>query len=160
MALCSMGISFYITNHEPYGNDPKWVKILTNEAKIHPEWVQQLRDSPIANFTDSVPKVGVVIDVHQCKWLGHLPRLIRAHIPIWFVWSTLDKPLRTSPQPEVAKYLPNSAQVQAALQQWELEQLPPTPSGPTVDVTSSPKFPQPNPGSRQKYGETWQEFFV
>jgi len=170
MALCSMGISFYTATLVTHGDEPRWVKILVNERKIHPEWVQQLQNSPIADFSERVPRVGVVVDVHECQWLEQMRRLVRVKIPTWFVWSTLDKSLRCSPNPHIKIYFPNRAQVQAAIENHQrqtlapplpTEQLFPLPSGPMAGNTSSDQhFPQPNPGSRQRYGETWQDFFA
>ena len=183
MAMCSYAISL---TPEFNTNNPPWVAKL-EEAGIHPEWVEQLRTSQLADFSGSNERVGVIVQP-KCVWLNRIPRMIKAGVPLWFVW---DDPTDFSNTP-VAKYCPTRAEVQAARHagQWQEVQrgltsvsnnstalpddstfvpddstlvpddstlVPDTPSQPLA--TSDERFPRPDPLSSQRRGETMDQFF-
>jgi hypothetical protein len=53
---------------------PRWFLILSDpDSKIHPGFLQLLADSPIADFTTTPQRVGLIINVAQCSWLHLCP---------------------------------------------------------------------------------------
>jgi len=167
MAMCSLAIAFWDI---PQSDNPPWVRVLLEKAGIHPEWVDQLRRSSIGDLSGRVPRVGTVVNVSECKWTHLIPMMVRANVPIWILWSTIQHPLKASPIPRLAPYFPSRDQVAAALQvQAQKAQAQLTPSiHPTTtfddfdDQNTPPprRFPEPYPYSGQRYAETWQDFFT
>jgi hypothetical protein len=53
---------------------------------LHPEWLNGLEDSPVAQFRSDPQRVGSIIDVRSCKWLDLVPCMIAANVPVWLHW--------------------------------------------------------------------------
>ena len=244
MAMCSFMLSYQHGRVYPNGQEPTWVKAILDSNRVHPEWLQLFRDSPIADLSGRYPRVGVVVDISQ----GRCPYLFRwmvnAAVPVWFRWAPLQPGMKQSPLPELQIYFPTGEQVTNAYKDFSRQRLlaqidtsyrqgssrdhaPPTiadnplegtdvvlpsdgianPSSgemsdvsnptkrilpeplsdatakpPFSDATAKPSFsdattkpsssqisdvpnptqrklPEPHSDSRQKHGETWQEFF-
>jgi hypothetical protein len=132
---------------------PRWFLDLSDPgSKIHPEFLQRLADSPIADFTTTPQRVGLIINVAQCSWLHLCPYMWRANVPVWFYWGfppvfvqpLLDHALlfapRSHPQSRAPPALPinTSTSVQ--------------PVGPRVSSSHG--------GHSQRPGETWNDFFI
>lgn len=107
-----------ITLKDRLADDPPWVKILVDH-RMHPEWVELARRSPIGDFSDNVTRAGVIIDVSTCKWIRDAPRYIRANVPVWFRWSRIHLPLQAAPHQHLQKYFPTREQVTNA---WKWQQ--------------------------------------
>jgi hypothetical protein len=175
MALCSFAISYipcFTTENPP------WIEKLV-EVGIHPEWVQSLKTSQLVDFSANNKRVGVIVQP-QCVWLYLVPNMVRANVPLWFLW---DSPEAISKSP-VYTYLPTFEEVreaQMAAQWWEAakQQVAPgthywTPiddlalvsnnSTLVADGPSQPplseQYPKPNPFSGQKRGGTMDDFFA
>jgi hypothetical protein len=176
MAMCSYAISL---TPDFNTDNPSWVAKL-EEVGIHPEWVEQLRTSQLADFSDTNERVGVIIQPN-CVWLNRIPKMIKAGVPLWFLWDQPGDFTNTL----VAKYRPTLAEVQAARRTGSWQEVPrvlasvsddsttlpddstfvpddsslvpDTPSQPSA--TSQERFPKPDPLSGQKRGETMDQFF-
>ena len=60
--------------------------IQSTGLNFHPEWLNGLEDSPVAQFRSDPQRVGSIIDVKSCKWLNLVPCMIAANVPIWLHW--------------------------------------------------------------------------
>jgi len=128
---------------------PRWLRLLSDSrrSKLHPESVQLLVDSPIADFTTVPQRLGAIINVSRCSWLHLVPCMINAKVPIWLYWGVppafcqplVDKALifapRSHPQSKASPALP-----------------PSQPAGPSA--------PSGHAGPGQLPGETWKEFIT
>jgi hypothetical protein len=66
---------------------PRWFQVLSNpKNKIHPEWLQLLVDSPIADFSTTPQRRGAIINVSRCSWIHLVPTMLKANVPIWLYW--------------------------------------------------------------------------
>jgi hypothetical protein len=67
---------------------PRWFRDLSSERhqRFHPEWLQLLSDSPIADFTTVPQRLGMIINVARCSWLRLVPYMLKTNIPIWLYW--------------------------------------------------------------------------
>jgi hypothetical protein len=81
MALCLYAISL---TPDFTTENPSWVAKL-EEMGIHPEWVQLLKDSQLAEFSASNDRVGVIIQPN-CTWLNRVPRMVQANVPMYILW--------------------------------------------------------------------------
>lgn len=60
---------------------PRWfLDLFDPESKIHPEFLQLLADSPIADFTTTPQHLGLIINVARCSWLHLCPYMWRANV--------------------------------------------------------------------------------
>jgi hypothetical protein len=73
MAMCSLSLSFFHGATNPHDADPVWVKNILKSGCIHPEWIQQFRSSPIADFSGRYSRVGLITDVIAPH----------ARVPVW-----------------------------------------------------------------------------
>ncbi|KIM85942.1 hypothetical protein PILCRDRAFT_86667 [Piloderma croceum F 1598] len=90
--------------------NPSWVAKL-QEMGIHPEWVQLLKDSQLADFSASNERIGVIIQPN-CKCLNHVSRLVQANVPVYILW---DNPSDFSDTPWFrTRYCPTFEEVKAA----------------------------------------------
>jgi hypothetical protein len=102
MAMCSFAISFHPSHpDQPISADPPWVDILINKAKIHLEWVNQVKSSFIGDLSGNIARVGVVVNAQICKWTNTIQPLIRANVSVWVFWSSINQPLQQSPASSV-----------------------------------------------------------
>lgn len=165
MALCSYAISLTPSFTD---ENPSWVQRL-EERGIHPEWIQSLKASQLADFSNTNLRLGVIIRP-KCEWLKDIPNMIRANVPLWFLW---DDPKDFSDSLLIYnKYCPTRAEVQAAYLQQQGMANPPDMSGRSFPLAPAPtdaplqpppsneQFPKPDPFSGQRRGETMEEFFV
>jgi hypothetical protein len=119
MALCSYAIS--ITPNFTNENPP-WVGKL-EEMGVHPEWVQLLKSSQLADFSESNKRLGVIIQPN-CKWLNRIPNMIRANVPLYFLW---DDPNDFASTPWFyKKYCPTLQEVRHAQTRERLRGQPPS----------------------------------
>jgi hypothetical protein len=184
MATISYIISTFLTAEEGrdnYKGRPLWETILTDDLLIHPVWVDALRESWIGDFT--VPRVGVVIDPYTFR-LRIIPYLVRAHVPVWIYWDhrkALDPKVADDYRPfEEDKIFALKCiscpwcRITHAAHFHESNPIP----LPTNQSTSDPSdsisdsfdssmtslsssnvdLPVPQPGDRQRRGESWRQF--
>ena len=67
---------------------PLWMKVLKETCGVHEAWLENLRQSPIAQFGPGL-HLGVIINVSSCQWLNFIPALLNSHVPIWFYWGNM-----------------------------------------------------------------------
>ena len=166
MALCSYAISLTPSFTD---ENPPWVKRLEGQG-IHPEWIQSLKTSQLADFSDTNPRLGMIIQPNFI-WLQYIPNMIRANVPLWFLW---DHPKDFINSPMIyEKYCPTKAEVHAAQLQrttnasqtspnedWHPMSADESANDPLPSQPSSMQFPNPDPFGGQKRGETMDQFFA
>jgi hypothetical protein len=151
-SLFSYAIAFTTTN--PPEANPKWVQLL-HENKIHPAWVENLRKTEYADFTNT-KRYGAVIHP-DCGWLNYV-NMMRSHeIPLWFYWADGNPHFyqgKTGAN-QVHPFSPDAEQVAAiraaAAESSQTPHAQPQAS-PTVHSMHE-KY------SRQIPGESWQDYF-
>ena len=81
MATCS-----YVISHTPNftASPPPWSDMLRAKG-LHPEWVNMLETSQLADFSEYNKRVGVFV-LPTCKYLQDIDKMLRANVPIWFCW--------------------------------------------------------------------------
>ncbi|KAJ7223811.1 chitin synthase-domain-containing protein [Mycena rebaudengoi] len=93
IAMCSHAISLYnptIYQDEGY---PRWAKLLVEKHHIHPQWIQDLLQTQVADFTPSTTKrVGVFVDPSTCNFLEMIPTMIDVGIPVRIYWGPVEGP--------------------------------------------------------------------
>jgi hypothetical protein len=163
MALCSYLIVLNLPPEESNAPHPSWAEYLV-QHKVHPEWVDGLKHSEIANF--SAPRVGAVLHAGECQWLNHVRWLVRGNVPVWIYWGTTKAMVKPT-GPMGLNCRPSDAEIEDALyrrsaeeasSRWELPEddtITPSPMGAAI-----PDPPQPERFSRQQRGETWQQYFA
>jgi hypothetical protein len=155
---------------------PRWLQELSApESKIHPEFLQLLVDSPIADFTTTPQRLGTIINVSQCSWISLVPCMMIANIPIWLYWGI--PPLFVKPLVNAAlEFAPRShphtrAPPLSVITSSQPVSLPtpsqpvglPTPSQPQpVGPSQSVRLPvrSAHAGPGQLPGETWNDFLT
>ena len=84
-------ISLHLTTQDTrYHIAKSWDRLLLEQLSVHPEWVNSLQQSIVANFSPSI-QVGVIVHVATCLWLDRIPGMLLANVPIWFYWGPLGK---------------------------------------------------------------------
>lgn len=101
---------------------------------------------------------------YHCKMLPLIPDMIKANIPVWINWGSLNK---SGPKiPNLSQYRPSIPEIHQAPKTFSPQ--------PIIRLTNSPIFsavdletassgvvlPKPERNSRQKHGEKWQAFFI
>ncbi|KAF8573182.1 hypothetical protein K439DRAFT_1625249 [Ramaria rubella] len=167
MATCS----FVISLHNEGSEKVPWYQVLQQHG-VHPEWINGIKASPIADF--SVAQVSVIVNMSTCQWLSEIPVLIRANVPLWLYYGTVQQQSVVKHR-MFTEYHPSDVDIDMELTrrnwtqtiQYNLTQTaehdcpvlynlvppwssPPPPSGP-------PALPH---HSRQHRSETWKEYFV
>jgi hypothetical protein len=142
-------ISFLIALCRSYdASSPRSLRQLfeVSNSKIHPEWVRDLAESPIAQFGPDSRRVGSIVNVKSCKWLNLAPFMIeRACVPIWLYWGL--PPFSTSNDSWISLYAPPVDEIAH--------------SAPAACPSHSPpsSFPPVHPNSGQLPGETMRAYF-
>ena len=113
--------------------------------KGHPSWYDGIRNSFITEFSAN-SRVGMVCRVSHCPPEHLIQSLISYRIPVWFYWGL--PPLPPTNHGLAAMYCPLSE-----------NQSGPSPLNPQPAL-QEPKLFKVEPHSRQKPGETWQEYFA
>jgi len=91
MVMHSMAISFVNSKDHDATNTswPLWMKLLKEKCGVHEGWLENLRQSPIAQFRPGL-HLGVIVDVSSCQWLNFTPAMLDSHVPIWYYWSNVN----------------------------------------------------------------------
>ena len=147
-------VSFYIAlcskrDAVSVSSKPIWFQVLSDRKdEIHPEWIQLLADSPIADFTTPPQRLGTIVNVSRCSWLNLVPYMIKANVPVWLYWGcppAFGQPLDTGALRFAPRSHPQSRAPPA---------LPPLASQPV----RPPFVPSGHGGADQLPSETWREF--
>lgn len=66
---------------------PAWAEYVANNG-AHPRWLQELRRTPIVDFSKGIGRVGCVVR-HEpgCLFLERIPKFVMANVPVWFIWN-------------------------------------------------------------------------
>ena len=125
-------------------------------ARFHPEWLQLLVDSPIADFTTAPQRLGAIVNVARCSWLRFVPYMLKTNIPVWLYWGV--PPAFGQPLDDRALCFAPSSHPQSRARASSAKpvgpKIPSSHAGPSV----GPKVPSFSPG--QLPGETWKEFIT
>jgi hypothetical protein len=163
MALCSYLIVLNLPPEESNAPYPSWAEYLVQQ-KVHPEWVDSLKHSEIANF--SAPRVGVVLHEGECQWLNHVQWLVQGNIPVWIYRGTTKAMLKPI-GPMGLNCHPSDAEIEGALYRRAAEEATSRWELPDNDIVTLspmgaaiPDPPQPEHFRRQQCGETWQQYFA
>ena len=162
ISLCSFAISLHLTIQDTrFHIAQSWDTLLVEQLGVHPEWVNSLQQSIVADFSPNI-RVGVIVHTPTCLWLDRIPGMLLANVPIWFYWG----PFGAIPPPVkpvsgvITLYRPTSEEIDEEHQRtcnFHLE-------GHLAELAQSEppreEIPKPERYSRQKLGETWQEFFA
>lgn len=107
IAMCSYAIAMSPQFTE---QAPAWVDFLGKNG-AHPRWLQELRRTPIVNFSNQSGRLGCVVRMEpQCHFLKRIPRFVQANVPVWFLWNKTDDYAGTA----CAVYKPSEQAVAAA----------------------------------------------
>ena len=159
MAMCSMAISF-VNSKDCDSTDtswPLWMKLLKEKCGIHEGWLENLRQSPIAQFGLGL-HLGVIVDVSSCQWLNFTPEMLDSHVLIWYYWGNVNPDL-THPtlshanRPSINQYFPMKYEISSAATAHELT---PTSTAHFGLASYSQELPKPKARSCQHQGETWK----
>lgn len=84
IAMCSYAVAMTPKFTE---EAPEWVDYLGKNG-AHPRWLQELRRTPIVNFSKQSGRLGCVVRAKpECHFLKHIQRFVRANVPVWLVWN-------------------------------------------------------------------------
>src|SRR5882724_4242398 len=163
MAMCSMAISFVNSKDHDTTNTswPLWMKLLKEKCGIHEGWLENLRQSPIAQFGPGLC-LGVIVNVSSCQWLNFTLAMLNSHVPIWYYWGNVNPDL-THPtlscanRPSIDQYCPMKYEISSAATAHELA---PTSTAHFGLASYSWELPKPEARSRQCQGESWQQFLA
>ena len=131
---------------------PRWLEILSHRRnRLHPEWIQLLADSPIADFTTGPQRLGAIVNVARCSWIHLVPYMLKANVPIWLYWGI--PPAFAQPLDDGALRFAPRSHPQARVQTLPVTQT----SQPVAScVPSAATYGGPG----QLPGETWKEFLI
>ena len=154
-AYLSFCIAISRTSNDPASaslsdRKPIWLQVLSDrKLKLHPEWLQLLADSPIADFTTGPQRLGAIVNVARCSWLHLVPYMLRANVPVWLYWGV--PPAFAQPLiPGALDFAPRSHPLSKAPASSEIN----------VSQPVGPRVPSGHGGSGQLLGETWKEFMT
>ena len=81
MAICS-----YVISCTPnFTHSPPPRSAMLRAKGLHPEWVNMLETSQLADFSEHNKRVGVFV-LPTCGCLQNIDRMLRANVPVWFFW--------------------------------------------------------------------------
>jgi hypothetical protein len=131
---------------------PRWLEILSHRRnRLHPEWIQLLVDSPIADFTTGPQRLGAIVNVARCSWIHLVPYMLKANVPIWLYWGI--PPAFAQPLDDGALRFAPRSHPQARVQTLPVIET----SQPVAScVPSAATYGGPG----QLPGETWKEFLI
>jgi hypothetical protein len=112
-------LSFAIMMHKPESDSfgrPRWAKTL-EENGVHPEYIQLVVESRVADFSARNERVGCIIGVNNL-WLNFVSRMEIANVPFWIHFGRFRKNLDpywdATYRDVVQKYYPTPEEVEAA----------------------------------------------
>ena len=129
----------------------RWLQVLSERtSKVHPEWVQLVVDSPIADFTTS-QCLGAIINVFSCTWHHLVSYMLRANVPIWLYWGIL---------PGFSLHPNHGALHFAPCSHPKSKASPALPPSQALPLSQSISFPvcSGHRGPDQLPGEAWKDF--
>jgi hypothetical protein len=144
MGRCSYALALTLDPNDPSAT-PLWPEFLHKEQRLEYAWLDMLQASPIAQFSASNPRVGVVIHITKCRWLEAIPVMVSLGIPIWLYWGSY--PMLYTPQ-------------HSCIESYAPAPHPTSDLNPKMNVPLPSGFPSIDLGSGQLPGETWRAFFA
>jgi hypothetical protein len=151
MAICS-----YLIDRLQFqdGDDHRWTEHMERNCGVHADWIKCLKETQVCDLNpETTARVGSFV-TPGCDWLDDVPMMIRSGIPLWFRWNKNQK--ETFAGTIVDQYRPQIFDPRSPTEPGPLR--PHSPSYNTL-APAGPKFPKPYQGSRQRMGESWEEFF-
>ncbi|KAF7981737.1 hypothetical protein HWV62_32347 [Athelia sp. TMB] len=174
MATCSWLLA--IKSFKPLAEAP-WFLRLKQDQPTACHWLDEFAESSLANFTTSVDRVGVVV-TPGCQFIEYVPKFVEANVPVWLLWDKpgdYDKTICKQYQPPEdvvvraweSYYLRKEANDRQRREAIALKAPSMAPRGDqaqttvfgVTDVPTLSEAPKPIPGSRQRRGESIDEFF-
>ena len=164
MAWCSYNISNLNAVMDAPGNFTvvkRWEYAL-QQAGVNIDAIKELKESELVDFSKDYPRAGVFMD--NTFWQFH--NLVRSfekdNVPVWIRWSSQywhTMPLeRLYPIPNVIQKI--KAERDEASRRAAASEIPYHSSPPAGAPPTNQGFPNPEPYSGQRPGETWQAFFA
>lgn len=138
----------------------RWTEILQNRGGVHPEFICEIVRSPIADMSERITRLGVVLDMRfEENHKKLLQKIQHAHVPVWLIWGDPQKgPLVCHTKHML---LPGSHLVNQAIAQFaDDERCRGLQEASSRLATVARKPPAPHPGSGQRAGETMEAFFA
>lgn len=161
----------------------EWEEILMHISNppIPVEYIQKLRRSKVYDFSCEYKRAGVFIELDNWPFHHLVRRCVKHNVPVWMRWATDTKP----PAPLIADHYPTAQEVVDAVNPKVVAQIElgfdakaqTTVMGAEMDdglvetsasyglqlscppqQPSRPEFPTPDLTSRQRHGETMQQF--
>jgi hypothetical protein len=154
-------------------SEPHWKEVLKREH-VHHVWVDNLHASMAGDFSENT-RFGVVMNMHTCQWKYMIGALICAKVPLWLYWGKAEGPFppltnHAGYKYPFATYFPTMTEIASARASPHPEpqgdMLPSEPSyGPSFSNVQlhdpePRRLPPVEPNTRQREGQTWQEFFA
>src|SRR6266481_2310934 len=81
MAKCSFTIALISQEESPLESTPSWIEYLQGTHRLHPEWLEQFRQSSVCNLSPDNPWVGLIVDVRTMQINSLIPAMLHTHIP-------------------------------------------------------------------------------
>ncbi|THH14954.1 hypothetical protein EW146_g5451 [Bondarzewia mesenterica] len=129
-----------------------WMHHLVTHCRLHPQWVADLRQSPVGDFSQL--RLGAFIHP-SISWLQDVDGLLAAKVPLWILYDR-DHPIFNRRDHPIAKYAPTADEVDVAIAGARADELYPVePISPWDLVEYRPV----QPGSGQLPSENITEFF-
>ena len=157
MAKCSFAIALISGEESPFASTPSWIEYLRGTHNLHPEWLEQLRQSLVCDLSSDNPRVGLIVDVRTMQITNLIPVMLHTHIPLWFHWGSYKYPPARFNRKDLDSWCPTLDELNVALTSASAPPSEPSHMSPNAEVL--PRHPKPKPDSQQRAGETWQQFF-
>jgi hypothetical protein len=145
-AICSFAIAANMTDRDSPGANVEWITACQREG-VHAQWLADLQDSFVCNFSPGF-RAGAYVFGLESPWAACIPAFQIANIPLFIVWGRKSGVPRHE---DMQAYLPTDEEVKIARRLSARPVL-----GTHYSALDGP--PEPYSGSRQKRGETQDEF--
>ena len=109
--FCSFAIANNIEEADRMRSPPMWVLECQIAKRVHPQWLQDLQDSFVCNFSPGF-RVGAYVNGYLSTWAKAFPAFKVANVPLWIWWGEV--PYTVRDQVVMEKYKPRLAEVNQA----------------------------------------------
>lgn len=109
--FCSFAIANNMEEADRVRSQPMWVHECQTAKRVHPQWLQDLQDSFVCNFSPGF-RVGAYVNGYLSTWAKAFPAFKVANVPLWIWWGEVPCTLRD--QVVMEKYKPRLAEVNQA----------------------------------------------
>jgi hypothetical protein len=116
MAAVSFTIMMHLPEKDPSNSNPSWARKL-EEHGVHPDYIQLVKESAIADFNPENKRVGCILS-WKTQWLNLVPRMEAANVPFWIYFGDFtnrDPYSDSTSRSTVGKYTPTSEDINTAM---------------------------------------------